>query len=175
MYRRYPFTDMFDFFRDDDDHFRRLFNSMLGVPAAGPSRLLASGTDSPERFPALSGGRIHPSVESFVRGDDIVLRAEIPGIDPEQLEIEMAGSRLVIRGEKRREEKSDQNGVLLQEISYGRFERSFELPDGVTAEEIKASYVDGVLEVVLPAKHLPRSQKVPVQTKKSRWFKKDAA
>lgn len=102
-------------------------------------------------------------VEDFTEDGTYVLRAELPGVDPDQdVELKIEGDMLVIRGE-RREEKKDKNH---KEFHYGAFSRSVPLPSGVKAEDITATYIDGVLEVRVPA-HTETTTPVtiPVQRK----------
>lgn len=100
-------------------------------------------------------------VEDFHEEGAYVLRAELPGIDPEKdVEVTIEGDMLTIRGE-RREESKEKNR---REFHYGTFRRSVSLPAGTRPEEITASYTDGVLEVRVPTltKETP-SMKIPVQ------------
>jgi len=98
-------------------------------------------------------------------GDTYVLRAEMPGIDPDKdVSLNIEGDMLTITGE-RREEQKDKNR---HEFHYGSFTRSIPLPRDVKTEEIKATYVDGVLEVRVPAKAQERKAvKVAVERKES--------
>lgn len=100
-------------------------------------------------------------VEDYVEEGTYVLRAEMPGIDPEKdLEITIDGGLLTIRGE-RREEHQDKN---LHEFHYGSFTRSVPLPAGSAADEVTATYTDGVLELRAPIdREEPQAQRVPVQ------------
>ncbi len=102
-------------------------------------------------------------VEDFTEDGTYVLRAELPGIDPDKdVELKVEGDTLTIRGE-RREEQKDKNH---HEFHYGAFARSVPLPSGVKPENITASYSDGVLEVRVPAhgeKSAPLT--IPVQRK----------
>lgn len=99
-------------------------------------------------------------VEDFVEDGTYVLRAEMPGIDPdEDVELTVTDGALTIRGE-RREEKKDKNH---REFQYGAFSRRIPLPRSVTDEDIKATYVDGVLEVRFPVvSPEDESKKIPV-------------
>lgn len=99
-------------------------------------------------------------VEDFVEGGTYVLRAEMPGIDPDKdVELTVLDGALTIRGE-RREEKKDKNH---REFQYGAFSRRIPLPRSVDVEDIKASYLDGVLEVRFPVNEAPdESRKIPV-------------
>lgn len=94
---------------------------------------------------------ITPSVpvEDFIEDDHYVVRAELPGIDPDKdVTVSLDNGVLTIAGE-RREEKKDKN---LQELRYGSFTRAVRVPAGTTAEQVEATYNDGILEVRVPAK-----------------------
>ncbi|GIW42157.1 MAG: hypothetical protein KatS3mg076_2734 [Candidatus Binatia bacterium] len=107
-------------------------------------------------------GTLAPPIESFVRGEELVVRADLPGVDPKDVEIAIEGDRLTIRGER----KSATNGSgehLYKEVSYGRFERTITLPAGVDADSVKATYKDGVLEITMKAPKTLVSRKVPVE------------
>jgi HSP20 family protein len=90
-------------------------------------------------------------VEEFRDGDDVVVRAELPGIDPEK-DVELSIADGVLHIDAHREEKSEhkEKDGYRSEFRYGRFTRSFVLPAGVDEEAIKAAYTDGVLEVRVP-------------------------
>ena len=105
-----------------------------------------------------------PAVDVFSRDDDIVVRAELPGIDPEKdVEISFQEGVLTIRGERRFKEKAEREGYYRFESSYGSFQRSIALPRGVQAEDVQASYEKGILEVVIPkAAELTGARKIPV-------------
>ncbi len=91
-----------------------------------------------------------PKIDVKTKGDDIVVRAELPGIDPDGVDIEVTDGVLTIKGERKAEEEREDEGWLIRESSYGVFERSMVLPEGVNAEDIKADYNDGILEVQVP-------------------------
>lgn len=104
-----------------------------------------------------------PAVECFTRKNEMVFRAEMPGVDPSDVELTVQGDRLTVRGETKTQHKVEEADYFFREVDYGRFERTFELPEGVTAEEVKASFKNGVLEVTVPAKSLPAATKVPIE------------
>jgi HSP20 family protein len=103
-----------------------------------------------------------PAVESFLRGEELVVRADLPGIDPKAVELAVEGDRLTIKGERRVVDEGKRTGGFYREVSYGRFERTLRLPAGVDAESIKATYHDGVLEVTMKAPKGLTSKKVPI-------------
>ena len=103
-----------------------------------------------------------PAVESFVRGDELVVRADLPGIDPKLVELAVEGDRLTIRGERKVMDEGKRGEAFYREVSYGRFERTMALPAGVDADSVKATYHDGVLEVTMKAPKGVAAKKVPI-------------
>lgn len=91
-----------------------------------------------------------PKIDVKRTGDDVTVRAELPGIDPENVEIELTDNVLTIRGERKVEEEKEGEGWLVRESSFGAFERSLTIPEGVDPASITASYTDGILEVHVP-------------------------
>ena len=91
-----------------------------------------------------------PKVDVKRKDDDIVVRAELPGIDPADVDVEVTDGVLTIRGERRQEEKREGEDWLVSESAYGSFERSLTIPDGVDTAAITADYADGILEVHVP-------------------------
>lgn len=108
------------------------------------------------------GGAFVPAVESFLRGDELVVRADLPGIDPKEVELAVEGDRLTIKGERRMVDEGERSDGYYREVSYGRFERTVQLPAGMDAESIKASYHDGVLEITMKAPKGLVSKKIPI-------------
>ena len=99
-------------------------------------------------------------VEDFVEKGSYVVRADIPGVDPDKdLHVSVDAGRLVVSGERHEEEKEKYR----HEVRYGSFTRSLPLPTGVDVEDITARYQDGVLEVRFPiAEPTPEPRQVPV-------------
>jgi HSP20 family molecular chaperone IbpA len=100
-------------------------------------------------------------VEDYIDNGTYVLRAEMPGIDPDKdVEVNIAGDLLTIRGE-RREEREEKNR---RELHYGQFSRTVTLPRSARTSEVTADYKDGVLEVRVPmGEEEPAVQTIPVQ------------
>jgi HSP20 family protein len=102
-------------------------------------------------------------VDEYRDGDDVVIRAELPGIDPdEDVTIDVADHRLHIEAERHEDEEMERKGVLHRELRYGRFSRDLTLPEGVTDEDISASYADGILEIRVRAPVGPPPVRIPV-------------
>jgi HSP20 family protein len=145
-----PWQGLFDIQRDMDVLTRRLTGSLFDRPVDDRAWV--------------------PAVDVFHRDKDLVVRAEVPGIDPEQdVEIMVQNGVLTIRGERRHEDRTEENGVSRYESSYGRFERSVLLPEGVNEDDIQATYEHGILEVVVPgAAELGGGRRIPVQAGSAR-------
>jgi HSP20 family protein len=92
-----------------------------------------------------------PAIEAFQRGSDFVVRAEVPGMNRQDLNVEVGDDSLTIRGERRHEHEDDREGVFWSERSYGSFTRVIPLPPGTITDSAKASFNNGVLEVVMQA------------------------
>lgn len=106
-----------------------------------------------------------PAVDVLTRDNDLVVRAELPGVDPaKDIDISVSDGMLTIRGERRIEDRQDNDTFVRLESRYGAFERTLPMPEGVNADDIKAEYRDGVLRVVIPgAAEISAVRKVPVQ------------
>lgn len=96
-----------------------------------------------------------PSVDVVRKEDKLVLRADLPGIKPDDVKIEVEDDVLTVSGEHREEREEEKENYMRRERRYGSFSRSMSLPQGVTAEDIEATTEDGVLEVTIP---LPKSE-----------------
>jgi HSP20 family protein len=90
-------------------------------------------------------------VEEFMEGDHIVVRAELPGVDPDRdIDVDVVDGMLRIKGERRQEHTVEEKNYRRSEISYGTFTRTIPLPPGTKEDGIEATYKDGVLEVRAP-------------------------
>ncbi len=98
-----------------------------------------------------------PAVDMVEGEKAFELTAELPGMDEKNIEVKVADGRLTIKGEKQEEKEEKKKDYYLQERRFGSFERSFELPEGVDADKIEASFKKGILTVTLPKK--PEAQK----------------
>ena len=104
-----------------------------------------------------------PRLESYVDGSEIVVKADVPGIDPKNLDVSVDKNILTLKGKREETREKKERDYFHREVSYGGFERSLVLPEGTDAENVKASYNKGVLEIRMPApKHLA-ARKVPVE------------
>ncbi|HET6815826.1 MAG TPA: Hsp20/alpha crystallin family protein [Mycobacteriales bacterium] len=118
----------------------------------------------PERMHDMFG-RGTMKVEEFADDGALVVRAELPGIDPDKdVEISVHDGLLHIKGERIDHEEETKKAFYRSEFTYGMFERTLPLPAGATEADVKATYKDGVLEVRIPMKsEATTAAKVPVQ------------
>lgn len=170
-----PFDDLSSIFRSFDNLFRQTFGDLAGV---GPGRRLLTSGDEQTLLPApasVASDWLQPAVEVFKRENEIVVRAEVPGVEPENLNVSVQDGQLVIRGEKSANQESREQEFYVRELQHGRFERSFSLPEGVIADQLKATYRNGMLEITMPSKGLKEiGTNVPIEVKEGKPSKRIA-
>lgn len=103
-----------------------------------------------------------PPVDIFETDSEIVLRAELPGLKPDDIDIEVDDNVLTLKGERRFEEKVEEGRYYRLERAYGRFQRSLTLPQGVKPDEISAQFENGVLSVRVPKADEVKPRKITV-------------
>jgi len=104
-----------------------------------------------------------PALEVAEREGELVIRADVPGISSDQINVEIEDGQLVISGERRQEHEERQGNIQRSERSYGSFYRAISLPQGVAPERAKAVFKDGVLEITIPRTQRPQAQRIEVQ------------
>jgi HSP20 family protein len=105
-----------------------------------------------------------PSIDVIDQGDNVLVRAEMPGIDKEKLQVQAMPEALTIHAEMRKEHEEKSENVIRKERRLGMFQRVVPMPVEILPNEVKASYTDGVLEVTLPKSEQAKSRK-PVEVK----------
>jgi HSP20 family protein len=100
---------------------------------------------------ALTGGTWMPQVEVIERDNQLIVRADLPGMTKDDISVDVEGNSLVIRGERKTERQENEEGYYRSERSYGTFYRQIPLPSGVNAEEARADFRNGVLEISMPS------------------------
>ena len=112
----------------------------------------------------LSRGDWLPPVDIFENEKhEIVLRAELPGLKREDIDIRVENSTLTLRGERKRDTEVKQEQYHRVERSYGSFSRSFSLPTTVNTEKVSAAFADGVLTITLPLREEAKPRQIQVQ------------
>jgi HSP20 family protein len=128
------------------------------------NRLFEGVNTAPERSGGMiQGGRLwSPSVDVAETESEIVLRAELPGMKQEDIDIELTGDTLTVRGERKFENEERRENFVRVERSYGRFQRSFTVGVPVKGDEVAATYRDGILEIHLPKSEENKPRKIGV-------------
>lgn len=144
-----PFRDLVSI----QDRMNRLFDEAFrGTPRAG------------EEDWAL-GGSWAPLVDIYEHEGNIVLKAELPGIEPKDVDIRVENNVLTLRGERHIDTEVKREQYHRVERAYGTFSRSFTLPSVVDTEKIKAEYKDGVLRMTLPTKEEAKPKQISIAVK----------
>ena len=143
-----PFEEMEKRF---EDFFRRPFSMF------GPSWLTRG------KFPEM--GVVTPDVDIFEDGNDVVVKAELPGMKKENIEVNLTDDMITVSGEKKKEEKVEKKDYYRVERSYGSFTRSFKLPKDVQSDKAKATFKEGVLEIRVPktAEAISKEKKIAIE------------
>jgi HSP20 family protein len=136
-----PFTDFWDL----RDEINQLFNHALTRTTPTHAEVLWS-----------------PPVDLYVKEGNVVVTADLPGLSKDEIDISVQNGVLTIKGQKKREKEIKEENYYCVERSYGSFQRSIELPTDVDGSKVKATYKDGVLEVVLPQVESAKPKKIKV-------------
>jgi HSP20 family protein len=112
------------------------------------------------------GGSWAPAVDIYHQDGNIVLKAEVPGMDPKDVEIRVENNVLTLRGERKLDNEVKKESYHRVERAYGTFTRSFTLPNVVDTEKIKADYRDGVLRVTLPTREEAKPKQISISVGK---------
>ena len=103
-----------------------------------------------------------PAVDIYEDANEIILRAELAGLKQEDIDIELTGDTLTIKGDRKFEDAEKRDGYVRVERAYGPFQRSFTIGVPVNADAVKAAYRDGILEIRLPKSEQVKAKKVQV-------------
>ena len=131
-----------DFRREFDDLVERFFGS--------------------ERFDWLTSRTFSPAVDISETEHEVVVKAELPGIDQKDLDVSVSGGVLTIKGEKKEEKEEKSENVHRVERSYGIFSRSFSLPCEVKTENVEAKFKDGILSLKLPKSETSKKKSITI-------------
>ncbi len=104
-----------------------------------------------------------PSIDVSEREGKMIVRADLPGISTNDVKVELTDGNLTIRGERRREREEEKEGIRRSERSYGHFFRSIPLPESINADQVRAQFKDGVLEVTIPVPESHRAKTIPIE------------
>ncbi|MDH7578700.1 MAG: Hsp20/alpha crystallin family protein [Bacillota bacterium] len=109
-------------------------------------------------------GEWKPSVDMVDRGTEFVVRADLPGYSPENVEITVQENAVLIHGKVKEERETKEENYQVRERSYGSFARSLPLPVPIIPEQARASFKNGVLEIILPKVEAPKGRTLQIET-----------
>lgn len=107
---------------------------------------------------------VYPSIDFSETDKDVMLKAELPGIDEGDIKLEVRDGMLTLTGERKREEKVEKKGYYREERRYGSFQRSFQLPEHTDPEKITAELKKGVLDIRIPKTEKATPKKIEINT-----------
>jgi HSP20 family protein len=109
------------------------------------------------------GGTFFPLTNISETSDNVIVTAEVAGIDPKDIDISVTGDVLTVKGEKRQEKETKEEAWHRVERSYGSFERTFRLPSAVVVDKVAADYKNGVLRITLPKTEESKRREVKIR------------
>ncbi len=133
-----------------DEMFDRVFRDFGIAPRLRTSSGLF-GSSMREGGPSMREGLWAPRIEAVQNGDRFIVRADLPGLKKDDVQVELGENALTIRGERREQHEQEREGYFHSEREYGQFYRTIPLPEGVIAESAQASFRNGVLEISMQA------------------------
>ena len=136
-----PFSELERFAREFESRFSRMFEEL-------------DSEDTELKLP----------IESYSKDGNLVVRADVPGLDPKDIDVSVLGNVLTIKGERKDKQEVEKDDYFRREISYGAFERRTTLPEGAQTDKIKASFRNGVIEVTMPLAKEATAKKVPIES-----------
>jgi len=143
-----PFRDLVASQRDFDRLFREAFSPVFGEGE-------------------LSTRTWAPPVDIYENGDNLVLKAELPGVDPKEVEIRVEDNTLYLKGERKFEKEVKEENYHRVERSYGTFTRTFSLPNTIDSDKVQAEYKDGVLTLTMPKKEEAKPKTIKINVTKN--------
>jgi HSP20 family protein len=159
-------SDPFAFAQAMSSEMDRLFDTFGGTSQGGRNAMSSGGGRGLQQQGSRGQSYWTPPMEVFQRGNEMVVRADLPGISPDDVQIDVEDGVLTISGERQNTNEDRQEGFYRSERSYGAFARSIALPEGVDEEQVNAHYEHGVLEVTvpLPQQQRQRGRRVQIQS-----------
>ena len=142
------------------------FRELVGMRQA-MVRLLEGGFVRPARPLVGWTEWAQPSLDMYQTPKEVVVKASLPGVKPEDVDIEISGNTLTIKGETKQEEKSEEDDHLCRECHYGSYYRAITLPQAVKGDKAEATFEDGVLTLTVPKTEVEKPKKIEIKAKKA--------
>ena len=143
-----PFRDLMTTQREFDRLFREAFSPVMG-----------EGEVSTRTWA--------PPVDIYENGDNLVLKAELPGINPDDVEVRVEDNNLYLKGERKFEKEVKEENYHRVERVYGSFARTFSLPNSIDSDKVAANYKDGILTLTLPKREEAKPKTIKISVNKN--------
>jgi HSP20 family protein len=142
------------------------FNEMVSLRDA-VNRLFEDSFIRPAAWPLpFEGSAWSMSVDVIETKDNVVVKAAVPGVKPDEIEVSITGDTLTIKGETKAEEKFEEGSYLRKERRFGAFQRTLTLPANIVSDKAKAEFENGVLTLTLPKTEEMKPKAIKVTTRK---------
>jgi len=141
------FEDLFSLHRELDTLFEHSWNSL--------------GRALPE--PAAHWGGFFPEIETYTKDGSLVYRLAIPGVDPKDVELSIMSGEIKVKGERKSPIEVKDENWQIRNFRYGRFEKTFRLPEGVDVDKVSATFHNGLLEITVPASIAALPRKIEIK------------
>ena len=149
------------------------FREFAGMREAR-GRFFGNGFTHPHGPWAVNRGSDTLSLDVYHTAESLVLKAAIPGVKPDEVDVSVTGNILTIKGEAKSEDEVKEKSYLIREQRHGTFSRTLNLPKGLNTDEIEATYGEGVLTLTIPKAEDARPKAIKVNVKKGIEGKKAA-
>ena len=116
------------------------------------------------RAPEVDSGRWDIPMDVLQEGDDLIVRASLPGVEPDDIQVTLEDGLLTIEGETSSESEEQRGDFLLRERRAGRFHRALRLPSSVDSEQAEPSYANGVLTITVPKQEAKKARRLAIKT-----------
>jgi len=139
----------------------------LDSPIAEFFRTLAGPWPFRPLLALTPGKHFIPNADVFARNGSLVVKIDLPGVDPKDIHVKVMEGQLTVTGERKAEKEVNEEGYFRKETTFGFFERRMTVPKAIKESEIKAEYDNGVLEISMPKaarlEELPKAKEIPVK------------
>jgi HSP20 family protein len=115
----------------------------------------------------LAAGHWMPSVDIYETEQELVLKADLPDVDPKDVDIRIENNTLTIKGERKAQKEVNEENYYRVERSFGSFARSFQLPNTIDADKVKAEFSKGVLKLTMPKREESKPKQIKVSVSQS--------
>jgi HSP20 family protein len=143
------------------------FREMMSLRQAMDRLFEDSFVRRPSWWPALGESALPLSLEMYQTDNDVVVKAAIPGVKPEEVDISITGDTLTIKGERKEEKEVKEEDYFLKEHVYGSYNRTVILPTPVQADKAEAVFENGILTLTLPKKEEVKPKQIKIKPKAS--------